>query len=134
MIRIMKYGSVANADIFARVVPEVDVQKIVSDIIADVRARGDAALYEYCEKFDRVKLDSLEVSADEFDAAFDAMEPEFIDVLNTAAANIRQFHEKQVRNSFIITEREGVVMGQKVTALDRVGLYAHAGKRQTCAG
>ena len=127
MIRIMKYGEVANEDIFAWVVPEVDVQKIVADIIADVRARGDEALYEYCEKFDRVTLSALEVSAAEIDAAMAQVEPEFIDVLNTAAANIRQFHEKQVRSSFIITEREGVVMGQKVTPLDRVGLYVPGG-------
>ena len=127
MIRIMKYGEVADSDIFARVVPEVDVQGIVADIIADVRRRGDAALRDYALKFDRVALDSLEVSPEEFDAAFDAVEPEFIDVLHTAAANIRQFHEKQVRNSFIITEREGVVMGQKVIPLDRVGLYVPGG-------
>ena len=127
MIRIMQYGAVANEDIFARVTPEVDVQRIVSDIISDVRARGDAALYEYCEKFDGVRLDSLEVSAGEFDAAFEQMAPDFIDALQTAAANIRQFHEKQVRHSFIITEREGVVMGQKVTPLDRVGLYVPGG-------
>ena len=127
MIRILKYGEVDNADIFARSVPEVDVQKIVSDIIADVRARGDQALYEYCEKFDRVKLDALEVTPAEIDEAFTLVESEFIDVLKTAAANIRQFHEKQVRNSFIITERPGVVMGQKVTPLDRVGLYVPGG-------
>ncbi len=127
MIRIMKYGSVANADIFARVVPEVDVQKIVSDIISDVRARGDAALFDYCEKFDKVKLDALEVAPEEIDAAVKAMEPAFIETLETAAKNIRQFHEKQVRSSFIITEREGVVMGQKVTPLDRVGLYVPGG-------
>ena len=127
MIRIMKYGEVANEDIFARVVPEVDVQKIVSDIIADVRARGDAALLDYCAKFDGVKLDNLEVSPDELDEALWQVEPAFIEVLETAAANIRQFHEKQVRNSFIITEREGVVMGQKVTPLDRVGLYVPGG-------
>ena len=127
MIRIMQYGAVANEDIFARVTPEVDVQKIVSDIIADVRARGDAALLDYCERFDRVKLDTLEVTRDEIDEALWAMEQEFIDVLETAAANIRQFHTKQVRNSFIITEREGVVMGQKVTPLDRVGLYVPGG-------
>ena len=127
MIRIMRYGEVANADIFARSVPEVDVQKIVSDIIADVRARGDAALRAYCEKFDKVRLDSLEVSPEEMAAAMEAVEPEFLDVLNLAAANIRQFHEKQVRNSFIITERPGVIMGQKVTPLDRVGLYVPGG-------
>ena len=127
MIRILKYGEVDNADIFARSVPEVDVAKIVSDIIANVRARGDKALFEYCEKFDRVKLEALEVTAAEMDEAFSRVEPAFIDVLQTAAANIRQFHEKQVRNSFIITEREGVVMGQKVTPLDRVGLYVPGG-------
>ena len=127
MIRILKYGEVANADIFARSVPEVDVQKIVADIIADVRARGDRALFEYCEKFDRVKLDALEVTPAEMDAALSQVEPDFIDVLHTAAANIRQFHEKQVRSSFIITERPGVVMGQKVVPLDRVGLYVPGG-------
>ena len=113
MIKIMKYGEVAHEDIFARVVPEVDVQKIVADIIADVRARGDVALKAYCAKFDKVELDSLEVTPDELDEAFRQVEPEFIEVLETAAANIRQFHEKQVRNSFIITERAGVVMGQR---------------------
>ena len=127
MIRIMKYGAVANEDIFARVVPEVDVQQIVSDIIADVRTRGDEALFDYCERFDKVKLDALEVGPTEFDEAMLQVEPEFMEVLDTAAKNIRQFHEKQVRQSFIITEREGVVMGQKVTPLDRVGLYVPGG-------
>ena len=127
MIRIMKYGEVANEEIFARSVPEVDVAGIVSGIIADVRVRGDAALYEYCAKFDKVGLKSLEVSPAEFDAAIEAVEPEFLEVLETAAANIRGFHEKQVRNSFIIAEKDGVVMGQKVTPLDRVGLYVPGG-------
>ncbi len=127
MIKIMKYGEVANEDIFARSVPEVDVAGIVSDIIAEVKRRGDAALFDYCQKFDQVRLTSLEVSPAEFDAAMAAVEPEFIDVLETAAANIRNFHEKQVRHSFIITEKDGVVMGQKVTPLDKVGLYVPGG-------
>ncbi len=127
MIRIMKYGEVANEDIFARSAPEVDVAGIVSGIIADVRARGDAALFDYCEKFDRVKLSALEVSPAEFDAATTQVEPEFMDALETAARNIRAFHEKQVRQSFIIAERDGVVMGQKITPLDRVGLYVPGG-------
>ena len=127
MIRILKYGEVSPEEVFARSVPEVDVAGIVADIIADVRARGDAALYEYCEKFDKVKLDALEVSPEEFDAATRAVEPAFLEVLETAAANIRAFHEKQVRNSFILTGDNGVVMGQKVTPLDRVGLYVPGG-------
>ena len=127
MIKIMKYCEVANEEIFARSVPEVDVAGIVSNIINDVRVRGDAALFDYCAKFDRVELKSLEVSPAEFDAALEAVEPEFLEVLETAAANIRGFHEKQVRNSFIIAEKDGVVMGQKVTPLDRVGLYVPGG-------
>ena len=127
MIRILKYGEVSPDEVFARSVPEVDVAGIVADIIADVRKRGDAALFDYCEKFDKVKLSALEVSPAEFDAAMRAVEPEFIRVLETAAKNIRAFHEKQVRNSFVITGDNGVVMGQKVMPLDKVGLYAPGG-------
>ena len=127
MIRILKYGEVANADIFARAVPEVNVEDIVSEIIRDVRANGDAALYRYCEKFDGAKLSSLQVSEEEIHAAIADVDPEFIRILERAAANIRRFHEKQVRNSFIINDQKGVVMGQKVTPVDRAGLYVPGG-------
>ena len=127
MIRIMKYGEVANSEVFARSIPGVDVAGVVSAIIEDVRNNGDAALKAYCEKFDKVSLDGLEVSSGEFDEALGLVEPEFLEVLQTAAANIRAFHEKQVRQSFIMTELGGVVMGQKITPLDRVGLYVPGG-------
>ncbi len=127
MIKILKCGEVANEEIFARVVPTVDVAGIVADIIANVRARGDAALYEYCEKFDKAKLDSLQVSPAEIDEALGLVEPRFIEVLKIAADNIRAFHEKQVRNSFIINDRPGIVMGQKVIPVDRAGLYVPGG-------
>ena len=127
MIKVMKYGEVANEEIFARVVPTVDVAGIVTDIIDNVRARGDAALYEYCEKFDKAKLDSLLVSPEEIEEALSLVEPRFIDVLKMAAENIRAFHEKQVRNSFIINDRPGIVMGQKVIPVDRAGLYVPGG-------
>ena len=127
MIRIMKYGEVANEDIFARSAPEVDVAAVVSGIIADVRARGDEALFDYCEKFDHIRLSGLEVTAGELEEAMDLVEPEFIRTLELAAANIRQFHEKQVRQSFILTREKGVVMGQRVLPLDRVGLYVPGG-------
>ena len=127
MIRILKYGEVANADIFARAVPEVNVEDIVSEIIRDVRANGDAALYRYCEKFDGAKLSSLQVSEDEIQEAIAGVDPEFIRILERAAANIRRFHEKQVRTSFIINDQKGVVMGQKVTPVDRAGLYVPGG-------
>ena len=127
MIKIMKCGEVSADEIFARVAPTVDVAGIVTDIIDNVRARGDAALYEYCEKFDKAKLDSLLVSPEEMAEAMAQVEPRFIEILKTAADNIRLFHEKQVRNSFIINDRPGIVMGQKVIPVDRAGLYVPGG-------
>ena len=127
MIRIMKYGQVALDEILSRSTPEVDVAAVVAGIIADVKARGDAALLEYCEKFDKVRLERLEVSPAEFEEALALVEPAFLAVLESAAANIRAFHEKQVRQGFVMTRADGVVMGQKVTPLDRVGLYVPGG-------
>ena len=127
MIKMMKVGEVANDEIFARVAPTVNVEQIVADILADVKANGDAALYRYCEKFDQVKLDALAVSEAEIAEAFASVPAEFLDILREAADNIRCFHEKQKRNSFIINEQNGVVMGQKVTPVDRAGLYVPGG-------
>ena len=127
MIKILKYGEVANKDIFARAVPAVDVAGVVTEIIAAVRAEGDKALYAYCEKFDGATLSSLAVTEEEIDEAFAAVEPQFIEILKKAAANIRRFHEKQVRNSFIINEENGIVIGQKVIPVDRAGLYVPGG-------
>ncbi len=127
MIKILKCGEVANDEIFSRVVPTVDVAAIVTDIINNVRDRGDAALYEYCEKFDKAKLTCLQVSPEEIEEALSLVEPRFIQVLKMAADNIRAFHEKQVHNSFILNNRPGIVMGQKVIPVDRAGLYVPGG-------
>ena len=127
MIKILKYGEVANADIFARAVPTVNVEGTVADIIARVRAEGDAAVLDYCRRFDGAELASLAVSEQEIDEAVAAVEPRFLDILKKAAKNIRAFHEKQVRNSFIINNENGVVIGQKVIPVDRAGLYVPGG-------
>ena len=127
MIKIYKYGEVPNSEIFARDNIASNVEGIVTDIIADVVANGDAALRAYAKKFDKADLDSLEVTAAEIDEAVAAVEPEFLEILREAADNIRTFHERQVRNSFIISEREGVVIGQKVTPIEKVGLYVPGG-------
>ena len=127
MIKILKYGEVENKDIFSRVVPTVNVEDIVTDIIKNVRENGDKALFEYCEKFDGAKLTSLLVSKEEIEEAYTSVEPEFIKVLEKAAINIRKFHEKQVRNSFIINDENGILMGQKVIPVDRAGLYVPGG-------
>ena len=127
MIKILKYGEVSNQDIFARTEPTVNVEATVSEIIQAVRAKGDAALYEFCEKFDHAKLNSLAVTPEEIDEAVAAVEPKFLEILEKAAKNIRAFHEKQVRNSFIINNENGIVIGQKVIPVDRAGLYVPGG-------
>ena len=127
MIKIYKYGEVANEDIFARPESTVNVEAVVADIIADVRQNGDRALKAYCEKFDGAKLEDLEVSAEEIEAAFGIVEPEFIDILKEAADNIRAFHQKQVRNSFVISEKDGVILGQKIMPIEKAGLYVPGG-------
>jgi len=127
MIKILEYGKVANEDVFARVEPEIDVEAVVSEIIENVKTNGDKALYEYCEKFDKAILSSLLVTKEEIDEAVALVEPQFLEILKRAAANIRKFHEKQVRNSFIINDEDGIVIGQKVIPVDRAGLYVPGG-------
>ncbi len=127
MIKIMKYGEVSAEDIFARAENSVNVEEIVADIIENVKTRGDAAVLEYTAKFDGAELSSLAVTPEEIDEALGMVEPEFLAVLEKAAANIYKFHEKQVRNSFIINDENGIVMGQKVIPVDRAGLYVPGG-------
>lgn len=127
MIKIMKYSEVKNDEIFARVAPSVNVTDIVAEIIENVKANGDKALFEYCKKFDKAELTSLLVTEEEIDEAMNLVEPKFIEILEKAAKNIRKFHEKQVRNSFIINDEDGIVIGQKIIPVDRAGLYVPGG-------
>ena len=127
MIKIMKYGQVSPEEIFARVEPSFNVTDIVAEIIANVRKNGDKALLEYCEKFDKAKLTSLQVTKAEVEEAVASVDPAFLEILQKAAANIRKFHSRQVRNSFIINDEDGIVMGQKIIPVDRAGLYVPGG-------
>lgn len=127
MIKIMKYGQVPNSEIFSRVVPTAKVEDVVSAILSDVRRNGDQAVLSYTRKFDGAELDALEVSQEEIQEAFAGVEPEFLNILKEAADNIRAFHAKQVRNSFLIAERPGIVLGQKVTPIEKVGIYVPGG-------
>ncbi|MCQ2553246.1 MAG: histidinol dehydrogenase, partial [Clostridia bacterium] len=127
MIKIMKYGEVPNSEIFARAVAAVNVEDIVTDIIANVRANGDKAIKEYTEKFDKAILTNIQVTPEEMQEALDSVEPKFLEVLEKAAANIRKFHECQKRNSFIINDENGIVMGQKIIPMDKAGLYVPGG-------
>ena len=127
MIKIMKYGQVPNSEIFARVTPTVDVAGIVTDILYDVRKNGDQAVLAYCAKFDKAELTTLEVSKQEIEEALNQVEPEFLKILEEAAANIRAFHSRQVRNSFVMADKPGIVLGQKVTPIEKVGVYVPGG-------
>lgn len=127
MIKIFRYGEVSNSEIFSRGTVETDVSSIVSEIIEDVKNNGDEALKKYSKKFDGAELSCLEVSQEEIDEAFSSVESEFIRILKDAASNIRNFHQKQVKNSFIINEEDGIVMGQKVIPIEKVGLYVPGG-------
>ncbi len=127
MIPILKVGQVPNSEIFARVTPAVDVAAIVSDILADVKENGDTAVKAYCAKFDKAELTSLEVTPEEIQEAISQVEPEFLDILREAAENIRSFHSRQVRNSFVIADKPGIVLGQKITPIEKVGVYVPGG-------
>ena len=127
MIKILNYNEVDNAEIFARFEPTASVEDVVADIIANVRKNGDKALLEYTARFDKAELSSMQVTPEEIAEAVDAVEPEFIEILKKAAKNIRRFHEAQKRQSFILNDSDGVVMGQKIIPVDRAGLYVPGG-------
>ena len=127
MIRIYEMGAVRDDEIFARSEEVKNVAPAVSEIIQNVRAKGDEALRSYTEKFDGVKLESLAVSEKEIEAAVEAVDPALIAVLMEASENIAHYHEKQVRTDYTITDRKGRVLGQKILPLERVGVYVPGG-------
>ena len=127
MIKILKYNEVSKEEIFSRKEDAFNVADIVTEIIDDVKQNGDAALLKYCEKFDKAALSSLEVTKEEIEEAYNLVEPRFIEILKAAAENIRNFHKRQLRNSFIINDNDGIVTGQKVTPIEKVGLYVPGG-------
>ena len=127
MIRIYEMNSLSEKEIFARDTAAADVSAPVAEILRNVRQRGDAALREYTRRFDGAEPDSLAVTQEELDEAAEQVEPAFLDVLREAAENIRAFHARQKREGFLMTEREGVVLGQKVIPLARVGIYVPGG-------
>ena len=127
MIQILNYGQVDDREIFARMSPKANVEQVVADIIADVRENGDKALKAYTARFDGAVLDTLEVSPAEFDEAMAATEPEFLRILETAAANIRRYHEQQKRSSYIVSGENGVLLGQRFIPIEKAGLYVPGG-------
>lgn len=127
MIQIYKYNEIEADKIFARDEKTMDVSAVVSDIINDVKENGDEAIRRYAMKFDQTELKELEVTKEERQACLDAVGDYFVQILKDASANIRAFHEKQKKNDFSVTERRGVILGQRYLPLDRVGIYVPGG-------
>ena len=127
MIRILDYNEISNREIIASPKPINDVSGIVKDIIETVRSQGDKALFAYAEKFDKVKLSALRVSKEEIAEGVAKVDADFLRILEASAKNIREFHKMQLRDGFEIKRGEGVVLGQRVTPIERVGLYVPGG-------
>ncbi len=127
MIRILKESETKREAIFAREDPVGSVEEPVRDIIAQVRAKGDEALKRYTKEFDGVDLTSVEVGQGAIDEGFRMANPMLVDILYRAAERVAAFHQHQVRNSFLVNEEDGILMGQKIIPLERVGLYVPGG-------
>ena len=128
MIRIYDFDSLSPEQILNRDLrAEKNVEDVVDAIIADVRARGDAALKEYALKFDGAEIDNLQITQEEIDAAFAATDPDFLETLRMAAANIEAFHRQQVHKNFVMNEQDGVILGQKYTPIEKAGVYVPGG-------
>ncbi len=127
MIKILKYGEVSENEIFSRGADPVDVSDTVREIINNVKENKDSALRFYAEKFDGVKLTNLEVTSEEIEEAFSLVDKELIKTIEQAEENIRYFHEKQKREGFKIEKENGIILGQKISAIENVGLYVPGG-------
>lgn len=126
-MKILNANEIGLSEILKRTRVNIDVSKTVKDIIEAVKEKGDKALFEYTEMFDKAKLTRLEVSDEEIEQAYNSVDDNFKRILTTAAENIRQFHTKQLRNSFVLTDTDGVVCGQRIVPIEKVGLYVPGG-------
>ena len=122
-----KKGMDVDALLNRGTVDRADVEKTVADIIENVRKNGDSALKEYALKFDGCKIDNLVVTEEEINAAYNNTDSDFIRVLEKAAENIRFFHSAQKRDGFKIEKDNGIILGQKIIPIEKVGLYVPGG-------
>lgn len=107
---------------------DAGIEAVAADIIADVKDRGDKALFDYTARFDRVQLEDLRVSDEELATLFDRVDASLVQALSNCADRIREFHERQVQQSWYATPRKGVLVGQQVTPIQRVGVYVPGGR------
>lgn len=134
-MRILKLTNETKANILSDLLKRspsqyTQYEETVAQIIADVKARKDAAVFELTQKFDKWDINSsnVKVSREEIDNAYKVIDPKLIDILKEAAENIRIFHQKQLRDSWFFTKEDGSILGQKITPIASVGCYAPGGK------
>ena len=127
MIPILDYEKTEESAIFQRNTPQSQVTEPVQKIIAQVRSQGDRALFHYTRLFDKVDISSLEVTGEELEAALEQADKALLSVLSSAAENIKAYHSRQKRTGFSFSPEPGVVLGQKVTPLEKVGIYVPGG-------
>ncbi|MBP3868158.1 MAG: histidinol dehydrogenase [Solobacterium sp.] len=127
MMRIYEMGAIKEEEIFARSNEQRDVAPAVTAIIEAVKNEKDAALKQFTKQFDHADLEQLQVSEKEIEDAVAKVDPALIAVLMEASENIAHYHEKQERNDYTLTDRQGIVLGQKVLPLERVGIYVPGG-------
>lgn len=127
MIKQYVYSEIKIDEIFCRTEEKNDIAHVVAEMIATVQQKGDTALREYSERFDGAALEEMEVSAEEMQGAYEAVDREFVSILEEAAEHIRGYHQNQKRSDMMYMPRDGVVLGQKITPLDRVGFYVPGG-------
>ncbi|MBR4882061.1 MAG: histidinol dehydrogenase [Clostridia bacterium] len=127
MIKIYEKATMKNEDIFIRSTSSPDICDIVADIIYNVRKNGDTAIKEYAKKFDRCDLDSLEVTPEEIEEAWNQVDAEFIAVMERAKENIVFYHQHQKREGFRLEKEDGIILGQKILPVQRAGLYVPGG-------
>ena len=127
MIRIIQEKDLDLAELTAPRGSSPDVAGVVSDILRAVRDGGDSALTALTERFDHVRLDRFEVTEQEMEDGLAAVEPEFFEILREAAENIRSYHVRQIRNNYVITEKDGVILGKVFRPIQKVGMYVPNG-------
>ena len=129
MIKTMKYTNMVELknELSRSQFSHDDVNAIVKDILDDVKLRGDQALYDYNKKFDNVSLSSLQVTEKEIEDAFNRLDKELLDVIRYSHENIVRYHTKQKRNDFLDKDTDGVILGQIINPIEKVGIYVPGG-------
>ena len=129
MIKTMKYTNMIELknELSRSQFSHDDVNTIVKNILDDVKLRGDQALYDYNKKFDNVSLSSLQVTEKEIEDAFNRLDKELLDVIKYSHENIVRYHTKQKRNDFLDKDTDGVILGQIINPIEKVGIYVPGG-------